>query len=280
MRLRLFAVVICSLGFLVGSGRIAFAGVVMAETSTATSPDGRTNSQVKTIYLQGNKLKVEKRHIAAITDLDRSVIYIIDKQHHDAEIPLQKLGPSPRGNARGPSITLNSTGNVRMVANLPCREYRATGGDRLERVTISACVSTDAPGAREVSEFDRKMIARLGGQDSQHSSHGPADAVMLEKQSVVSFRLPDPSHGRPYRMASLSAHTRVNQIEVKPLPAETFRPPKGFSQLRSRRGQSAPPVVPGTASGTFEVVAPGAFGEAWPQTFRLRLDVTRHLRAT
>src|SRR5439155_409186 len=134
-----------------------------------------------------NKQKIEREDVAAITDLDKNIIYIIDKQHHDyAEIPLQKVRPSPPDKRPGQTVTLDRTAKVRVVANHPCREYQASEGDKLEHVTISACVSSDAPGAREVSEFDRKMMARLtGGYDSHVSPAHQADALMLEKQSVV-----------------------------------------------------------------------------------------------
>lgn len=265
MTRRLFAAAICSLGLAVGLGRTSFAGVVMAETSTATAPDGQTNSQTKTIYLQGNKRKVERQDIAAITDLDKSIIYIIDKHHHEyAEMPLQKLGASLGDSGRGRPVTLNNTGNVRVVANHPCREYRASEGDKLERVTISACVSSDVPGAREVAQFDQKMIAQLEGHDSQPKADSPAHTVMLEKESIVSFRIPDPSHHRLYRTASLSARTRVNQIQVKPLPPETFTPPKGFSQFRSHKPEVAPPSLPGITRGPIQVVGRGAFTRTRP----------------
>jgi hypothetical protein len=264
MRRQVFVAVPCSYALVFASASILFAGVVMAERSTATGPDGRTNSQVKTIYLQGNKQKVERQDVAAITDLDKSVVYIIDKQHHDyAEIPLQKVTPSLPGNERGRSIKLDRTGEVRVIANQPCREYRASEADKLERVTISACVSTNAPGARELSEFDRKMIVRLSGRDLHALPDGQADALMLEKRSTVRFRVPDPSQRRPYRTASLSAKTRIDQIQLRQLPPETFRPPKNYNQLRTRRPEAAPPMSPVTTGQTIEVIARGWSHGTW-----------------
>lgn len=251
-----FAVVICSVALVLVSARTLFAGVVMAETSTATGPDCQTNSQVKTIYLQGNKQRVDKQDIAAITDLDKSVIYIIDKQHRAyTEMPLRALSSSLAGNGREQSIKLDRTGKTRIVANHPCEEYRASGGDRLEHVTIRACVSTSAPGAREISEFERKMITRISGQQPKLSSgHQPA-ALMLEKQSVLNIRIPDPSQHRPYRTASLLAETRVNQIELKPLPPETFKPPKGFNRLQNHSHEAVPPASPDAAGPAIEVIS-------------------------
>ncbi len=248
-----------SLVLVLEPARMVFAGVVMAETSLATGPDGQTKSQTKTVYLQGNKRRVERQDIAAITDLDKSIVYIVDKQHRAyAEIPLEALSAHLPHNGPGQSVKLDRTGRTRTIANHACSEYRATQGDKLEHVTISACVATDAPGAKELSQFDHKMLARLGGSGSDPAPN-QADALMLEKQSVVSFRIPDPSQHQTYRTASLSAETRVDQIRLMALPPETFKPPRGFSQLHNRPG-TAPPLSPQITGRTLEVIGPGSPG--------------------
>jgi hypothetical protein len=253
-----FAAIISLVALSLTSAGTVCAGVVMAETSTARGPDGQTNSQVKTIYVQGNKQKVEKQDVASITDLDKSIVYIIDMQHRSyAEVPLRSLSPSLPGNRPAESIKLDRTGKIRVIANNPCNEYRASKGDKLEHITISACVSTSAPGAKEVSEFERKMTARLSGHDSpERSTPLAAAALMLEKKSVVSFRMPDPSLHRGYRTASLSDETQVNQIHLKSLPAETFKPPKGFSELRNGPHNGVPTASPYAAGNALEVIAP------------------------
>jgi hypothetical protein len=256
MKYLLSAAALCSFALLLGSARTLFAGVVMAETSTSIGPDGQADSQVKTIYLQGNKQKIERKDEAAITDLDKGIVYLIDKQNRAyREVPLQALSPEMPGNGPVQSVKLDRTGEIRMIANHPCREYRASKGDKVERVTISACVSSSAPGAREMSEFERKMIARLGGQGAPPSPpHQPA-VLMLEKQSVVSIKIPDPSQHR-LLTASLLDETRVNQIQLKPLPPETFRPPAGFERLPNRPQEVAPPALPDTAGSAIEAMAP------------------------
>lgn len=117
----------------------ACAGVVMAETSFAEGPNGKI-SQSKTVYVQGNKKKIEREGTAEITDLDKGLIYIIDKNHRVyTEIPLQNLSSGPLQNVHGGAI-LTKTGKTRVVADHPCYEYRAVAGNKLERATISACV--------------------------------------------------------------------------------------------------------------------------------------------
>lgn len=219
----------------------AFAGVVMAETSFAAGPEGST-AQNKTIYVQGNKQKVERERIVEITDLDKNLVYIIDKNRRVfTEIPLQALTSGPPENVHGETI-LTKTGTTRVVANHPCHEYRAVDGNKLERATISACVSTDVPGAQEIAEFDHKMIARLGGHKlDEDSIRRNAAGLILEKQSVLSFRIPDQSRGNTYHTTSLIAKTRVNKIQLAALPPETFKPPTSYRKLQNRPG-GTPPV--------------------------------------
>jgi len=249
--------VIASVSLVLASARTLCAGVVMAETWTTSGPAGETSSLDRTVYVQGNKQKVERLGVATITDLDKSIIYIIDKKDRAyTEVPLRAFSSSEAGDARDETIQLNKTGETRVIADHPCNEYRASEGNKLERVTISACVSTSAPGAKEVSQFERTMVARLSGRESERLNGHDSTVLMLEKQSVISFRVPDLSRHQAYRTASLLAKTRVNEIQVRPLPAATFKPPKGFSKLHNRPGSKIAPASPNASEQTIQVIAP------------------------
>ena len=122
-------------GLIVLMASPVFAGVVLSETSLAKGPGGEM-SQSRTVYVQGNKQRVERGAIDAITDLDKSVVYVIDKDHKSyAELPLQTLRPSTSPNVRTAAIQLTRTGKVRTIANHRCNEYRAVGGDKVESIT-------------------------------------------------------------------------------------------------------------------------------------------------
>ena len=175
------AVGVAILLVLVLAGRL-FAGVVMTETSFAKGPDGEISSQNKTVYVQGNKQKVERGGIAEITDLDKSVIYMIDKQDRVyTEMPLQALNSSQPDSMQGETI-LKKTGEIRVIANNSCSEYRRVQKNKLERITLSACVSTHAPGAKELSKFARNMVTRLSGRKFERSVKNDAAGLILEKQ--------------------------------------------------------------------------------------------------
>ncbi len=252
-----FAAAIAAVLLVPASATTLFAGVVMAETSIASGPNGETSSQHGIVYVQGNKQKVETQEVATITDLDKNVIYIIDKHERAyTELPLPALTASKAAGPQEKQIQLNKTAETRVVADHPCYEYRATEANKLEHVTISACVSTSAPGAKEVSEFERKMVARLRGQKSERTPDSRAVGLMLEKQSVVRLRLPDPALHKAYRTALVVAETRVNDIQLKRLAAATFEPPKGFSKLQNQPRRRVPPASPNALDQTIDVIAP------------------------
>lgn len=239
-----FAAAIVAVFLMLASAGRLFAGVVMAETSFLGGPNGEISSQARTVYVQGNKQRVELGRVAEITDLDKNVIYIINK--HDrvyAEMPLPALSSSQPDSLQG-EVILKKTGERRVIANHPCSEYRTVEGNTLERVTITACVSTSAPGAREVSEFNRRIVARLSGRRSKREAEHDTASLMLEKRSVLSVRVPDLSRGRRSHTASLLAETRVNKIKLQPLPPETFNPPDGYSKLENPPLRSVPSDLP------------------------------------
>src|SRR6266849_5943152 len=159
--------VIASVSLLLASARTLCGGVVMAETSTTSGPTGETSSLDRTVYVQGNKQKVERSGVATITDLDNSIIYIIDKKDRAyTEVPLHALGSSEPGDAQDETIQLNKTGETRVIADHPCNEYRASEGNKLQRVHLCECVSSSGRGAKEDSHLERTMTARLRGRES------------------------------------------------------------------------------------------------------------------
>jgi hypothetical protein len=230
---RISKVLAVAAGFLLGSVSMVFAGVVMSETATAIGPNG-TGVQRRTIYIQGDKQKVDTEGLQTITDLDKRIFYVIDKDKKDyVEVPLASVRSLPGADAGNyaATITLERTGKTQVIASQHCDEYRGREKQGQVRLAVSACVSSSAPGAHEVANFDRKMVARVAGVQT------PADAgkagVVLQKKSVLSVSLPDPLK-KGFRTASIVTKTTVSNITVKRLAKQTFLPPSGFSRLKNQ----------------------------------------------
>jgi hypothetical protein len=255
-RLICFAAALTAFSIVLASARTLFAGVVMAETSTATGPAGKT-SQTSTVYVQGDKQKVERQGSDSIIDLNKSAIYIIDKDKKSyAELPLRALKSSKPADSQDGAIQLNRTGKERVIANHSCSEYRGVAANALERVTVNACVSSNVPGGNEMTAFERNMLSRLKGGQAGRSPQNDSAAVILERQSIVSVRVPDLSGRKTYRTASLSAKNRVDDIHLKPLPADTFELPKGFTKLQNPSGPNTPPVSPNVPEEVIQAINP------------------------
>jgi hypothetical protein len=232
----------------------ALAGVVMAETSFAAGARGSI-AQNKTLYVQGNKQKIEEEGIAQITDLDKNLVYIIDKNRGVfAEIPFQTVSSEQPENLHGEPI-LTKTGKTRVVADHPCQEYRAADGNKLEHATISACVSSNMPEAKEIAEFDRNMIRRLGSHKSAEKSiRNDGASLILEKKSTLSFRLSDRSRGNAYQ--TMVVETRVDKIQSITLPPETFKPPTGYKKLQNQPDVTRPVSSPESNPALEAIVLP------------------------
>ncbi len=243
-------VLVVAVGFLLGSASMLSAGVVMSEIATTMGPNGK-GVQRRTIYIQGDKQKVDTEALQTITDLDKRVFYVIDKEKKDyAEVPLTSVSNSLPGRDSGPAttITLQRTGKSQVIASVRCDEYRGGESKGHVQLTVSACVSSSAPGAQEVARFDRKMVERMAGVDKPAASGKDAAGVVLQKKSVLSLKLPDLARkGKGYRTASLVSNTTVDKIKVQSLAAQTFMPPKGYNRLKNK------PAKPGEAPASSNV---------------------------
>ena len=188
------------------------AGVIMSETAITSGPIGHIVQQ-RTIYIQGNKQRVDTADVQTITDLDRRRLYIVDKKAGEyVEEPLQTgSGTYPQsGDTETGSIVLKRTGKTQLIANQRCSEYRGARADQDVHVTVSACVSDAGPGVQEIARFNREMISQITGSKSRTPGEEATSGIMLEKQSVVELQ---GSHkSRHYRAAPLTMKSKIEDI--------------------------------------------------------------------
>jgi hypothetical protein len=207
------------------------AGVVMSETAMTSGPSGHIAQERTTIYIQGNKQRVDTGDVQTITDLDKRLLYIVDKKDREyVEESLQTgSGTYPESGEAAGSVVLKRTGRTHLVAYQRCNEYRGTWADQNVNVTVSACVSDAGPGVQEIARFNREMISQVSGSKSRTPGEEATSGIMLEKHSVVELRRRYKS--RHYRRASLTMKSKIEDIKLTQLPAGTFLPPKGFNKV-------------------------------------------------
>jgi hypothetical protein len=93
MKCLLLAAVITSASLVLASAGTLCAGVVLTETSTTSGPTAEAFSPDRTVYVQGNKQKVERSGVTTITNLDNSIIYIIDHKDSILKCPCKRALP-------------------------------------------------------------------------------------------------------------------------------------------------------------------------------------------
>jgi hypothetical protein len=174
-------------------------------------------------------------------------MFIVDKQAKAyTEMPFRQL---TAGSGGGQVVSLKNTGKTRNIANQPCREYQAAHRDAVEQVLLTACVSTTAPGAKEMTRFESALLSRLvSKQDHSTDKRGTA-SITLERESTTSVRVPDLSARQHYVTASSSSKTQVQDIKLQPLTKDVFEPPKGFAKIEAGTIPQTPKTPENTPSG-------------------------------
>jgi hypothetical protein len=244
---RFSTVLAAVVGFLLGAETVLSAGVVMSEIAITSGPIGN-GTENRTVYVQGNKQKIDMHDVQSIADLDKGRLYIVDKDRRNyVELPIESLSELTPGRSEPDreAIVLKRTGATHVIAENHCDEFSGNSGNAQVHITISACVSKVAPGANEIVKFDRKMVSQVEGL-KLGTSDDPATGMVLEKQSVINLRLPVLSQ-KDYDTASLITKTRVNAIKLEQLPAQTFVPPKGYNKVEDQTplgfGEDTPSIV-------------------------------------
>jgi hypothetical protein len=217
-----------------------FAGVVLSETEVRNGVGGPATFH-KTIYVQGKKQKIDTGKTETIIDLDGGHLYVVDPGRRSyVQLPFPAARDQDPGAPRLKvnSITLNKTGRKRSIEGYPCDEYKGVNRASRIDVIISQCISTAAPGAREVAAFQHALSSTLAGSKTEKSRDNSAEnasgTIALAQKSMIKPRNLTLSDGS--RPSLLMTQTQVKNIRVTELPPSTFEPPAGFHKIVTRTG--------------------------------------------
>jgi Domain of unknown function (DUF4412) len=217
----------------------ALAGVVITQQQTINAQSGQQKRD-QTVMVQGNKQKMITGDHEIITDLDKGVMYVIEPARKDyLEIPFPPRGPMAAAMARKSTLNFKKSGESRKVAGYSCEDYKGTGESMAGDYTVTECVSTSAPGAKEFNAFEKLMASKLKGTGMAPSGDVPA-GVPLASDSVVKLNklnLPGMSPEQQQKLQAMLAKrkptttsTVVTKIEEKQLAEDTFTVPAGFTK--------------------------------------------------
>jgi hypothetical protein len=110
-------------------------------------------------------------------------------------------------------------------------------------VTVDQCMSRDAPGARELANFQKEVASRLKGRSPADSADSSKEGMPLEQSSSIKPRMPATSSPDKVTNALVTTKTVVKNIQVRNLPSATFEPPAGF-RMEAPRQETAIDVQP------------------------------------
>jgi hypothetical protein len=214
----------------------AHAGVVLSETEVRNA-FGNSVTLDRTVYVQGNKQKIESKDGQIIIDLDKELIYRVDPELKSySEIALNESASMP-SQPHVTSLDLRKTGITRAVGGYSCEEYRGSQKLGAINLTISMCMSKDIPGAGEIAAFQDELFSKFTGSSSPEIP----SSLPLERRSTVEAKAmknsPDGQSSSIGR-AAMTTDTQIKRIQVENLPATTFQPPAGFRLEQPRSGET------------------------------------------
>jgi hypothetical protein len=166
------------------------AGVIMSETEVRSGLGDSTTIN-KTVYVQGKKQKIETSHDEKIIDLEKRVVYEI---HPNRKSYVRRAFPPKRerevagASIKLSAVTLKKTGRSRSIDGYSCEEYRGIGRLDVMDVTVHQCMSRDAPGARELANFQKEVASILKGRRAADSADSSKEGMPLEQSSSIKPR--------------------------------------------------------------------------------------------
>ena len=232
----------------------ARAGVVITQTETATGQFGERKTDT-TITIQGNKQKVNRNGRENIVDLDSGTSYLIDPDRSTyMKLPFPPPGGAGVMGHAGAALDFKKESTSRKILGYSCHDYSGAGSSMGGDYTVTECFSTAAPGSKEFSAFQKAMAAKLKGIIP---SGNIPDGIPLAMDSTVklnTMKMPNLTPEQQQKLAaqiakmkSVTTHTEVTKVEEKEVPADTFLPPKGYTETQMPKmggGMPMPPPAP------------------------------------
>ena len=224
----------------------ASAGVVLSQDVVSGSNAGSTKTE-QTVMVQGHKQKIVIADRITITDLDAGKVYVLvpkTKHYLELKFPPPALFASDIALYRF-TVEWKKTTDTHKVAGYLCQEYAGAMAAGPMLLKGTECVSTDAPGAKEFSEFNKAMVEKLKGTPQAARGELPEGIPLLDTSS----KLPPPFRPAPGFSPEVTAKiqammaknkpitrdTTVSKIELKDLPADTFTVPAGYNKGEAPR---------------------------------------------
>ena len=224
-----------------------YGGVIVTEKTSTTGGMGAGESE-RTVMVQGNKQKMTSGKQSIILDIDKGSVLILNPASKTyVEAPFPPTGPmaSMMQSMGGMNLQFKKTGNSKTIAGYHCEEYTGSGSMMMGDYTVTACFSTEAPGAADYSAFNKRMAEKLKGSAMPGIGIPPA-GVPLSLESTTklkAFQIPgmDPEQAKRLSAAMsgrppIVSTTVATSVKSETIPDETFLVPAGYTRREIRMG--------------------------------------------
>ena len=240
----------------------AMAGVILEQEVTSDGPMGASTNK-RTLEVQDHKQKVINSDRSVITDLDNSVMILLDpsaKTYTELAFPPPQFTKQQHPGAF--KVTFKKTGKQRTEQGYRCDEYVGAGHMMMGDYTVAGCFSKDAPGAAAYTAFDRELESKLKGTAMETEGQRPEGVPMVlnSKTKLDASLMPGLTPERAKAIAShpnMTSNTRTISVKVANLPADTFSVPAGYTK-REMPKHELPAGHPQLPAGHPPVGQPGA----------------------
>ena len=198
--------------------------------------------------VQGHKQKIVSKDEEIITDLDAGKIYFVTpktKQYVEIAFPPRGMFADKMATYRY-VVKFKKAASTEKVAGQTCQDYAGATVAGPFILRAIECASSDAPGAREFTEFQKAMAEKLKGKPGPYVGGPPEGISLVESSTKTTFPFRPPPGFSPEVAAKIQArmaqnkpivHTvTVSRIEQKDLSADIFAVPADYNK------SAAPPV--------------------------------------
>jgi hypothetical protein len=247
----------------------ASAGVVILEDVSDLRPSyPQPIVSQRTLMIAGDRAKITDTIGVNETTIDlqagkTAIIHPHAKDYFDLSFPPETpYPPVVFSKLMPPLLKYKKTGKTGKFAGYKCDVYTGSGDILKINYTVSACYSTEAPGAKEYAAFTRQAAARSGPNMVAEGGFEIPDGVPLQmhQYSYDTMKKPTPTPQPPAAKASPSAGKEsskepkstakaapassddssltdaftVTKIEEKTIAAADLAPPAGLKSKRPK----------------------------------------------
>jgi hypothetical protein len=233
----LSAIFAASLFFLTAAA--AHAGVVLQEKETVDRGNGKTETQDRTVMVQGNQQKTVTDRSQVLIDLDKGSMYVISperKAYVEMAFPPEgKMGQMMA--QRMSAMDFKKTGKHGTIAGYPCDEYIGGGDMGNGKYSVVGCFSSAAPGATDFTAFQTAMAGKLNGGSSKMNIPNGVPLQVTSTSKMTSFDMPGISPDQAAKIKQMLAKrppvtnkTVVTKVTVQDIAASDFTVPQGYQK--------------------------------------------------